>query len=179
MVQSMPDEELLDVCDDEDRVVGTMTRAEIHRRQLRHRAVHIWVFRPDGRILVQLRAATKDEFPLAYTSSASGHVDAGESYDEAATRELQEELGLCEPLVTLVTLPAGLQTAWEHTRLYRCTTDSPPHPAADEIADIEWLGLDELRSRMAQHPESFTPPFRELLAWYEAAGSTTGPSDAP
>lgn len=162
-------EEFFDVCDEQDRVIGRESRREVHRRGLLHRAVHVWVFRPDGRVLLQRRDASKDEFPGAFTSSASGHVDAGETYDAAAVRELEEELQLRAPLERLVKLPASPETAHEHTVLYRCTTGQEPTPDPSEIDGVEWLTMESLSARVAEHSEQFTPPFRELLRWYRSA----------
>ena len=75
--------EIFDVVDHQDRVIGQAPRHEVHARGLRHRAVHILVFDEAGALFVQKRAATKDTFPLRYDSSASGHVNNGEQYDEA------------------------------------------------------------------------------------------------
>ncbi len=87
-------DEIFDICDENDRVIGQARRADVHAQKLLHRAVHIWVFLPDGRLVTQRRSASKDEYPLALTSSASGHLDSGEDYQTAAVRELGEELGL-------------------------------------------------------------------------------------
>ena len=100
-------EELFDIVDEHDRVLGKMPRSEVHRRKLLHRAVSIFVFDSRGRLLLQQRSAAKDEYPLCYTSSASGHVTAGETYDETAPRELAEELGLTSPVERLAKFPAG------------------------------------------------------------------------
>ena len=94
-------EEIFDVVDDRDQVVGTATRSEVHARKLRHRAVHVFLFNLKGELFVQKRAATKDSFPGCYDSSASGHLNSGEDYDPCAKRELQEELGLVLPAVTV------------------------------------------------------------------------------
>lgn len=159
-------EELFDVCDADDRVVGQAPRAEVHARGLLHRAVHVWVFRSDGRLLLHRRSLSKDEYPGRYTSSASGHVDAGEAYETAAHRELAEELGLTARLQRLVKLPAGPETAREHTLLYVCRNDAAPNPDPGEIASIEWCTVEEIAARITACPEDFTPPFRSLFAWY-------------
>ena len=169
----MPDE-IFDVVDENDHVIGQATRAEVHRAGLRHRAVHVFAFDPNGRLLVQTRSETKDEYPLCYTSSASGHVDTGESYDEAARRELLEELGLTGPLEFLVKLPAGPQTANEHTVLYR--TDCDPGDVEydrTEIASVEFCSLETIREMLAREPQRFSPPFHELLDWYLRSPSGT------
>jgi isopentenyl-diphosphate delta-isomerase len=162
-------QELFDVCDAADRVVGQAPRGKVHARGLLHRAVHIWVFDTQGRLLLHRRSAGKDEFPRCYTSSASGHLNAGEDYAAAAERELQEELALSGTLTYVTKLPAGTETANEHTVLYRVTTDDSPRPDPDEIESIEYRSLDEIDRMVAANPIEFTPPFRELWRWFREA----------
>lgn len=163
-------QELFDVCDADDRVVGQAPRGEVHARRLLHRAVHIWVFNSRGELLLHRRSAKKDESPLRYTSSASGHLSAGEDYALAATRELAEELGLTGRLEFLTKLPAGLETAYEHTALYRTISDASPTPDPDEIESVEYITPAELTRRLTAAPEQFSPPFFALWMWY-----VTGP----
>ena len=162
-------EEIFDLVDADDRVIGQAPRSEVHRRALLHRAVHIFVFDTGGRLLLQQRSAGKDEYPLCYTSSASGHVSAGETYNEAAVRELHEELGLTAGLEFLTKLPAGPETANEHSALYRTVTDAPPVFDRDEILDGQYRTLAEWADDIRTDPDRFTPPFRELFAWYLGA----------
>jgi isopentenyl-diphosphate delta-isomerase type 1 len=159
-------DELFDVVDADDRVIGQARRADVHARGLLHRAVHIFVLNTAGQLLVHERSATKDEYPLRYTSSASGHLAAGESYDEAAPRELAEELGLEAPLEFLSKFPAGPETANEHTVLYRAVTDAPPAINRDEIASARFWDVEELAALVEAQPDRFSPPFRVLLTWY-------------
>ncbi len=86
--------ELFDVVDDQDHVLRQEPRADVHRQRLLHRAVHVLVFNSKGEVYLQRRSAKKDTYPHRWTTACSGHVDAGEDYDTAAVRELQEELGL-------------------------------------------------------------------------------------
>jgi 16S rRNA (adenine1518-N6/adenine1519-N6)-dimethyltransferase len=159
-------EELFDIVDEHDRVLGQMPRSEVHRRKLLHRAVSIFVFDSRGRLLLQQRSAAKDEYPLCYTSSASGHVTAGETYDETAPRELAEELGLTSPVERLAKFPAGPATANEFTVLYRTITDVPPRFDPDEIAGGAFYELVEIDEWLARAPEQFSPPFRIAFEWY-------------
>jgi isopentenyl-diphosphate Delta-isomerase len=163
-------DELFDVCDINDRVIGQARRADVHAQNLLHRAVHIWVFRTDGRLVVQRRSASKDQYPNGLTSSASGHLDSGEDYLDAAIRELGEELGLCDvELLYAVKLAASPETAYEHTVLYVTMTDAVLTPAVGEVAGLEVKSLSEL-TELLSSPDggNLTPPFRELLKWWLA-----------
>lgn len=161
-------EELFDIVDEHDQVIGQAPRSEVHRRGWWHRAVSIFVFDSRGRLLLQQRSATKDEYPLCYTSSASGHVSAGETYDETAPRELQEELGLTTPIERLAKFPAGSDTANEFTVLYRTTTDIPPQPDPGEIASVAFHELPDIDLWLEKNPSQFSPPFRIAYLWYRA-----------
>ena len=86
--------ELFDVVDEHDQVLRQEPRAEVHRQRMLHRAVHVLVFNSRGEVYLQRRSATKDTYPNRWTTSCSGHVDAGEDYDKAVVRELVEELGI-------------------------------------------------------------------------------------
>ena len=159
-------EEIFDVVDELDRVIGQAPRSVVHAQKLLHRAVHIFVFNSRGELLLQMRSALKDEFPLCYTSSASGHLSAGETYEAAAPRELQEELGLCGPLEWLAKFPARPETSQEHTVLYRTTTDTPPRIDSQEIDAVSFHSLDEVALMIERQPELFSPCFVTLFEWY-------------
>src|SRR5438477_7393932 len=77
------------VVDEENRVKGAAPRSQVHANNLLHRAVHVLIFNPVGDLLLQLRSRWKDRHPLAWDSSAAGHVNAGEEYDHSAARELR------------------------------------------------------------------------------------------
>jgi 16S rRNA (adenine1518-N6/adenine1519-N6)-dimethyltransferase len=159
-------EEIFDVVDELDRVVGKAPRSVVHARKLLHRAVHIFVFNSRGDLLLQKRSALKDEYPLCYTSSASGHLSAGESYETAAPRELEEELGLAGELEWLAKFPAGPQTSQEHTVLYRTTSDVVPRIDPNEIDAVTFHPLTEISEMIVRQPQAFSPCFVTLLAWY-------------
>lgn len=161
-------EEIFDVVDEQDRVIGQAPRSEVHSRKLLHRAVHIFVFNSRDQLLIHRRSPSKDEYPLCYTSSASGHVSAGETYEESAPREMQEEIGLAAPLTFLHKFPASPETSYEHTVLYQTVTDSPPQFDPEEIESGDFYEVDEISRMIAERPEGFAPAFRTLFRWFAA-----------
>jgi isopentenyl-diphosphate Delta-isomerase len=161
-----PNEEIFDVVDEHDRVIGQAPRSEVHAKKLLHRAVHIFVFNTRGELLIHRRSATKDEYPLCYTSSASGHLSAGETYDECAPREMQEEIGLSAPIAFLHKFPASPETAYEHTVLHKAVTDELPTFDPEEIESGAYYPLEEISRMIEANPIEFSPAFRTLFAWY-------------
>lgn len=160
-------EEIFDVVDQEDRVLYQAPRSVVHANHWLHRAVHIFVFNTRGELLIHRRSATKDEAPLKYTSSASGHLSAGEDYAIAAARELEEELGLKPAVEFLGILPAdGPYTSYEHSGLYRAVTDETPVFDPEEILSGEFHPLPEIDAMIQRDPEDFTYCFRSLFRWY-------------
>lgn len=88
-------EEYFDIVDEGGQVIGQSTRAECHTDpNLIHRAVHILVVDSQDRIFLQKRSPEKDIQPGKWDTSVGGHLIAGESYDQAALRELEEEIGV-------------------------------------------------------------------------------------
>jgi 16S rRNA (adenine1518-N6/adenine1519-N6)-dimethyltransferase len=159
-------EEIFDVVDENDRVIGQAPRSAVHAQKLRHRAVHIFVFNSRGELLLQKRSARKDEYPLCYTSSASGHLSAGETYEMAAPRELEEELGLTGNLERLAKFPAGPETSQEHTVLYRTTSDQAPRIDPEEIDAVTFHPPAEIAAMISREPQAFSPCFVTLFEWY-------------
>jgi isopentenyldiphosphate isomerase len=151
------DEEIFDVVNDRDEVIGSRPRSEVHRLGLMHRAVHVLVHNARGKIFLQKRSMLKDRQPGLWDSSASGHLASGEDYDTCAVRELFEELGLRptskpEPLFKL---SASLQTDQEHVWVYRCQAEGPFTLPPEEIETGNWFTPDEVTRWMARAPSDF------------------------
>lgn len=178
-------EEVFDVVNEHDEVIGRQTRPEVHRLGLRHRAAHVLVFNARGELFLQKRSATKDRHPGVWDSSASGHVDAGEEYDVCAVRELREELGwtACVPLEKLFKLDACEATGMEFVWVYRCEAEGPFVLPPEEIECGGWFTPEAVARWMAERPEDFAPTFP--LLWTKlahrpgAASSVGGTSPAP
>lgn len=170
------DRDLLPVVDESDRVIGIAPRREIHLNKLLHRAVHVGVFDAQGRLWLQKRSRDKDTFGGYWDLSATGHVDLDESYDEAAKRELREELGLeLEPRY-VTKIGASERTGWEFHALYR--VDRPVGsitPNADEIEAMRAFSVDEIRRMIvdADVGGPVTPAVADALGWLFAEQSNS------
>ncbi|MFC0604991.1 NUDIX hydrolase [Winogradskyella pulchriflava] len=88
-------DEYLDIVDEKCRPTGEVAlKSEVHKNGWLHNTVHVWFYTNDGRILLQQRSHKKKICPLLWDVSVAGHVDAGESIEDAAVRETKEEIGL-------------------------------------------------------------------------------------
>ena len=144
----MCQDEILDLVDELGRVVGQATRGECHSNpSLVHRAVHLFVFDRDGRVFLQKRSLTKTIQPGRWDTSVGGHVDQGESYEDALRREASEELGITDfdaRLAHQYLWQSPVET--ELVRTYRCTHHGPFSLREEEIDDGRFFTADELRA---------------------------------
>lgn len=160
------DDEIFDVVNERDEVVGQETRGNVHRNRLLHRAVHALAFDANGRVFLQKRSMLKDTSPGCWDSSCSGHLDTGEHYDVAVVRELMEEIGLgVKPengLEALFKLDSCRETGREFVWVYRLRSEGPfvLHPA--EIERAEWFTVDAVTQGIAERPKEFTRSFRYI-----------------
>jgi isopentenyl-diphosphate delta-isomerase type 1 len=159
-------DEIFDVVDEHDRVIGQAPRSEVHSRRLRHRAVHVLIFNSRHELLVQKRAATKDKFPGCYDSSASGHVDSGEDYPACARRELREELGLSLPATAFqpqFKLDACADTGQEFVWVYTVHGDYAVTPNPDELDSVTPMTRAQIDDLIANRPQSGARSFCRIM----------------
>jgi 16S rRNA (adenine1518-N6/adenine1519-N6)-dimethyltransferase len=154
-------EERFPIVDEQDRVLREAPRSEVHGDNLRHRAVHILIFNKKGEILLQKRAPWKDRHPRLWDSSAAGHVSAGEEYDHAAKRELEEELGVNIALQRIGKLPASKSTDQEFISIYRGRHDGDFKPEPSEIESIQFFAPVLVTDWIVARPKDFAPAFKE------------------
>jgi len=157
-------EEIFDVVNERDEVVGQQVRSEVHRQGLLHRAVHILVFNRAGRVFLQKRSMSKDTHPGTWDSSTSGHVDSGENYDQSAIRELQEEIGLVIETAPerLFKIDACDDTDQEFVWVYRTESEGPFELHPEEIETGDWFGHARVCRWLEEQPTEFAPAFRHL-----------------
>lgn len=158
-------EEIFDVVNERDQVIGKKPRNEVHRLGLMHRATHVLVFNKRGQVFLQKRSMKKDRQPGLWDSSASGHVDSGEDYDSCVVRELREEIGLhlSEVPQRLFKLPVSAETDQEHVWVYRCEAEGPFQLHPEEIERGDWFEPQEVTRWMSEKPEEFASAL--LVIW--------------
>jgi isopentenyldiphosphate isomerase len=158
-------DEIFDIVNDRDEVIGQELRREVHRLGLKHRAVHVLVFNRRGELFLQKRSMSKDTFPGTWDSSSSGHVDAGEDYDACAVRELREEIGLVVQHAPerLFRIEAGADTGQEFVWVYRLEAEGPFTLHPEEIETGGWFAPEKITSWMTERPDEFARAFR--LIW--------------
>jgi 16S rRNA (adenine1518-N6/adenine1519-N6)-dimethyltransferase len=159
------------VVDENDSLLGEAPRSEVHGDNLRHRAVHLFIFNRQGELFLQKRSRWKDRHPLLWDSSAAGHVEAGEEYDETAARELEEELGVKAQLTRVLKLPCQENTGWEFIWLYRGEHDGPFQLAKAEIEHGEFFSIDVVSRWMKARPDDFAPGFLECWKAFKHQGT--------
>jgi isopentenyldiphosphate isomerase len=145
-------DEVLDIVDEHDRVIGQAPRGEAYRGRLRHRAVFVMARDPRGRLFVHRRTAEKLVFPAMYDMFVGGVVGAGESYDDAALREAEEELGV-GGLPRPAPLFGFLYESPEHTwwcRVYEVGCPVEVRPQAEEVAWHAFLTDEEVERRLPE-----------------------------
>jgi len=157
-------EEIFDVVNERDEVVGQNTRREVHRLGLKHRAVHVLVFNARGEVFLQKRSLKKDIAAGKWDSSASGHLDTGEAYDAGAVREVREEIGLhLAPPPRLFKIDACPETGWEFCWIYRCAGEGPFTLHPDEIETGAWFAPEAVTKWVNEAPQDFASCF--VLIW--------------
>jgi len=158
-------EEIFDIVNDRDEVMGQMPRPQVHREGRKHRAVHVLVFNARGELFLQKRSMTKDTFPGAWDSSASGHVDSGEEYDACVVRELREELGLVvrSAPARLFKIAACPETGQEFVWVYRLESEGPFVLHPEEIERGEWFTPSRVNDLTKRQAGDFASGF--VLIW--------------
>ncbi len=148
-----------------DQEVGLMDKLEAHQKGLLHRAVSVFLFNSEGKLLLQQRSKTKYHSGGLWTNTACSHPYPGETTLNAAIRRLKEEMGI----------EANLQEAFhftyraefenglvehEYDHVYVGSSDLAPVPSPDEVMDFTYHSLEEIENKLITTPELFTEWFK-------------------
>lgn len=161
-------EEIYDVVNEQDEVIGTATRREVHADpSLIHRAAGAYIFNRKKQLLMQKRSKTKDMFPGYWAFSVGGHVDSGSTYEETVHREMQEELGLEVPVVELTKLLQREPEETEFWQVYIGIHDGPfPNFNRTEAEELRFFDVDSLLTKSIPMPPNvlkLLPQVKELV----------------
>ena len=166
-------EEIVEVLSHSGEYTGKLVSKEhAHRRGLWHATVHIWLLNDKSQFLLQRRSVQKEIFPGLWDVSVAGHIEAGESPEEAACREISEELGLEVPASGLAHFGRlsreTLHSLQNHDRewqdLFILPLENTPQLALNstEVQEIKWLDIKELFLDLRDRSYLMTPMHREV-----------------
>jgi 8-oxo-dGTP pyrophosphatase MutT (NUDIX family) len=158
-------DEIVVIVDEHNQVVGAAPRREMRAMRLPHRSTYILVFNSRGELYVQKRTLSKDVFPGYFDVAAGGVVLAGETYEQGAERELEEEMGIRGvPLTRLF----NFSFEDEHTRLwgcaFSCTYDGMVVLQEEEVESGAFVPVRDILRRAETEP--FTPDGMHVLRRY-------------
>ena len=157
---TLPEERVV-LVDADDREVGTAEKMRAHQTGERHRAISVFLFDAQGRVLLQRRAAGKYHSPGKWSNTCCGHPRPHETPRDAAERRLHEEMG-----VRCALRPAGrfeyraeldnglIEHEVDHLFVGELTGDPIPNPA--EVEGWKWMAVQELRADWAARPDHYT-----------------------
>ncbi len=162
-----PSQELVDIVNELNEVIGTATRGEAHEKGYIHRALSVLVIHSSGKILLQQRSKYTKVHPLSWDLSTSEHVLAGESYETAGKRSVLEELGVEVDVrpVSKTSLqkrkyvfPEKIIYENEIVMMLSAVYDGPFKIDPTEVHDVKFFEVSEIEE-MINSGEKFTPWF--------------------
>ncbi len=158
--------EMMDIVDENDQVVGKAKKSTIYKKLLTHRIIRVLIFNKKGQMALQLRSKNVSFCPNYWCSTASGHVQSGESYEKAALRECMEEIGI-SPKITFLykdiyKLENGLVKIITTFKAYH---EGPFNLNFNEVEKVEFFSLRKIKS-MKNKGEKFHPELKFLLEKY-------------
>ena len=163
------DSEPLIVVDQHDHVLGHDSKAALHQGSgTLHRAFSIFLFNPQGEVLLQQRSDRKTLWPAFWSNTCCSHPRRGETYEIATQRRLEEELGVSAELAFTHRFQYQAQydaAGAEHElcSVYVGCIDGDPNPNPSEVADWRWIAPCALDQWLSERPETLTPWFK--LEW--------------
>lgn len=162
--------ELFDLVDINDTVIGVTNKKEAHTEGLLHRVGAVYVFDGEGRLYVQVHKTSGG----LYDHSVGGHISQGETYEEGATREAVEELGITQPLEKISVFYSDEGPAMQHMfGLFTCVADQEwKFVPNDEVDEIIAMDINDIQILMKRHPEKFTGGFINTMNEYVRVKTT-------
>jgi isopentenyl-diphosphate delta-isomerase len=164
------DDELLDLVNQTDQVVGTLERSKVYAAELRNfRTVSAFLINKQGKLWVPRRTASKRVSPLHLGFSVGGHVSSGETYEQSFARELEEELNMS--LSQMHYKKLGLLTPHEHGAGSFCTvylifTNETPEYNRQDFVSFAWLSPQQLLEKVIRGKKVQSDVIRALRHFF-------------
>lgn len=161
-------EELVVLVDKQDNQVGLMPKMEAHEKAVLHRAFSVFIFNDKGELMLQQRAAHKYHSPLLWTNTCCSHQRDGESNVKAGKRRLEEEMGFVTEVKEVFSFiykapfDNGL-TEHELDHVMVGKFNGVPQINKDEVEAYKWMTLADVKSDIAQNPETYTEWFKIIF----------------
>lgn len=158
-----------DIVDENDNVTGkTASNKEFVTPEHHRRSIHIFLLNSKGELLIGKRPSFKKRFPNLWTAGAGGKVDAGESYFDAAKRELKEELGVEVELeeVTKAPFKNEIYGYISFHIIYSGRSEGPFDPDPEEIDKLKWISLEDLEKDIKDNPNNYSLAFQSTFKAY-------------
>ena len=154
-------EERVILVDESDREIGSEEKLEAHRQGKLHRAFSIFVFNPDGQILLQKRSTKKYHSDGLWTNTCCSHPRPGEPMDQEVQRKLMQEMGFQCNLQWAFNFTYRVQfenNLIEHEvdHVFIGRYDGSPKPNPDEVDDWKWMDLEELINDVKKNPDIYS-----------------------
>lgn len=164
-------EEFVVLVDQNDQKLGLMEKQQAHVAGLLHRAFSVFVFNSKGELMIQQRAASKYHSPTLWTNTCCSHPRDNETYEQAAHRRLEEEMGFdCELEYKFNFIyKAHLENdliEHELDHVFIGTFDDEPKLNPDEVMAYRWVELDDLKKDMEKNPQNYTAWFKIIFEHY-------------
>ena len=163
--------EFVVLVDQDDQKLGLMEKQQAHVAGLLHRAFSVFVFNSNGELMIQQRAASKYHSPTLWTNTCCSHPRDNETYEQAAHRRLEEEMGFdCEldskfNFIYKAHLENDL-IEHELDHVFIGTFDDEPKLNPDEVMAYRWVELDDLKKDMEKNPQNYTAWFKIIFEHY-------------
>lgn len=156
------DDELFDVVNEKNKVIGQAPRKEVHTKGYIHRSVAFYLFDKLGRVFVNQRTANKEFYPEHWSIVFGGHLHTGESYEDALLREAKEEAGIEGKPIFITSFKKRFDKEdKENVRVCGFVTDQKPKLNSDELKQGQFMTLKELEQKIKE--EKFLPETQKLL----------------
>lgn len=164
-------EEFVVLVDQDDQKLGLMEKQQAHVAGLLHRAFSVFIFNSKGELMIQQRAASKYHSPTLWTNTCCSHPRDNETYEQAAHRRLEEEMGFdCELEYKFNFIyKAHLENdliEHELDHVFIGTFDNEPKLNPDEVMAYRWVELDDLKKDMEKNPQNYTAWFKIIFEHY-------------